>query len=514
MKPQYINPNYYSLYNNLSPKQKKFSNIYIPISPVVIKTFGGNNYVYERKNNYNINNEQNELYDYIENDLKKSKLNKAQTTYTELSTQENMSIFSSQIQKTNKRCYKNYTNINNDENYFISPCKDNYFLLEKNDKKTKTYVGNNNNYRYNILKKEGISDLFIPKDKYYISPNIKNSKNHIELKSQRFCTSFISEKNSKDNQKNIFEIKYIKSKKIFPSKEIDLNISYNSNKRESSFSKSKNQLNDFNIDKLKEIGDSFAMKYLSRTKKIELKNFDKKNFNNSVNLKENKFLKNMMIKMEENRRKSKNRINMINNKFNYLKNNNIKNDVIDNKHEIKSKTPDKINNIYITKKYNKANKIKIIRMDKKNLNNIKMELPPNAMKIKLKHKIMGKQMNYNLNNNGDKGKKYNYYSKINNINNYNQNIYKTENKINYNNSPYKENLIQKIFDKKKVNSPQKNKDNKYNHNKKINITGRFKKVNLNIINHCYLESIDFKQEQLNKTNKTKHSFNNIFVPIQ
>ena len=103
MKPQYINPNYYSLYNNLSPKQKKFSNIYIPISPVVIKTFGGNNYVYERKNNYNINNEQNDVYDYIENDLKKSKLNKAQTTYTELSTQENMSIFSSQIQKTNKR---------------------------------------------------------------------------------------------------------------------------------------------------------------------------------------------------------------------------------------------------------------------------------------------------------------------------------------------------------------------------------------------------------------------------
>ena len=516
-KTQYINTNYSYLYNNLSPKlKKKFSNIYRAASPVVIKTFGCNNYVYERKYKSNINNDKNDVYDYIENELKNSKVNRAHTTYTELSTQENMSIFSSQMQKTNKRSYKNYTNINNEGDYYIYPCNDNYFKIETNDKKTRTYVGDNNNYRYNILKKEGISELFIPRDNYYICNKEKKNKNHIELKSQSFCTSFIPEKKTKENNiNNIFEIKYLKTKKCLPTKEIDLNISNNSFsniKRESSFSKSKNQLKNLNIDKLKEIGDNFAMRYLTKKmKKIEIKNLNKDIFNKSVNIKNNGMIKNM-INIEEKRKQSKNKNNLINS-TNENPKNNIKINNNDNGNKNIAKTSIKNNSKNIIKKIDINNRMKIIKMDKKNMNNLKIDIPPNTIKIKLKHKIIGKKNIFNLTNNGDKGKKFKYYNNINNINNFNHSNYKIENKIfNHKNSPLKDHLIQRIFDKKKVNSPQKIKDSVYNSNIKIILNEKYKKMNLNNINHSYLESINIKKQ--NKTTKTKHSFNDLYVPSQ
>ena len=102
-----MNPNYSYLYNNLSPEIKKYTNIYRSLSPIVIKTFGGNNFVYERKYKPNNNNEiLDPEYDYIEKELNKTKGIKPHTAYTELSTQENMSLFSSQMQKPIKRSYK------------------------------------------------------------------------------------------------------------------------------------------------------------------------------------------------------------------------------------------------------------------------------------------------------------------------------------------------------------------------------------------------------------------------
>ena len=537
MKTQYINPNYSHLFNNLSPKIKKISNIYRVSSPVVIKTFGDNNYVYERKYKSNLNNiDQNDVYDYIENELKKSKVNRAHTTCTEPSTQENMSIFSSQVQKNNKKCYKNYTNINNEGDYYIYPCNlnnDKYFIMEKNDKKIKTYIGDEKNYRQKILKKEGISEIFIPKEKYNKSPNITNIKNsnyqnHIqnstELKSQSFSASFIPENKSRinksNNENNIFEIKYIKSKKVLPTKEIDLNISsnnnsFNSNKRESSFSKSKNQLADFNIDKLIEIGDNLAKRRLTKIKRIEINNLDKDNFNKSLDLKDNSLIKNMMVLEEKRKQSKKKNINVVNN---------IKKNIIISENKGKNKTPDKIinkdHNInkinIINEKYDQNNRIKIIKMDKKNLNDLKIVEPPNAMKIKLKHKIMGKQYNINLNNNsGDKGKRIKYYNNIININNLNKNNNDTKIKINHNHniSPNRENLILKLFDKKKVNSPQKITQNKYiNKSNKINLKEKYKNMNLNIINHSYLESINIKKQ--NQISKAKRSFKDIFVPSE
>ena len=59
--------NYTYLYNNLSPETKKYTNMYRALSPIVIKTFGGNNFIYERKYKSNSNNDiMDSEYDYIE----------------------------------------------------------------------------------------------------------------------------------------------------------------------------------------------------------------------------------------------------------------------------------------------------------------------------------------------------------------------------------------------------------------------------------------------------------------
>ena len=263
-----MNQNYTYLYNNLNPEVKKFTNIYRSLSPVVIKTFGGNNFVYERKYQAKINNDiYDSEYDYIENELKKSKGIKAHTAYTELSTQENMSLFGSQMQKPTKRYYQNRTNINTGyDNYFPSG-NDNSLLKERNNNKTRTYISDKGKYRYKILKKDEMDEIIFPNEKLRNSnyENFKNNNKKIELISQSFSTSIIPEKKIINNNKRnkIFEIKYIKDKKSFPYKEKELKIlnnNLNSIKRDSSYSRLKFNLDEFNIDKLKEIGDNYAIR--------------------------------------------------------------------------------------------------------------------------------------------------------------------------------------------------------------------------------------------------------------
>lgn len=521
-----MNPNYSYLYNNLSPENKKYTNIYRALSPVVIKTFGGNNFIYERKYkpNYNYNIEiLDSEYDYIENELKKSKGIKAHTAYTELSTQENMSLFSSQMQNPIKRNYKNYTNINNEGGYYIYPGYDKCFLNERNDNKTRTYIGDNKDYRYKILKKEEISEIFYPNEKTiknnYNYQNYKKKQNKPELISQSFSTSIIPEKKIKNNnnQNNIFEIKYIKSKKSFPNKEINLRITNNSNiKRELSFSKSKNQLEDFNIDKLKEIGDKLDINYLNNTSvlknNLKIQNSNDKNNNLNNENKEDKIVKNIIL-IKDKRKNSKNTINLLMKSSDDIKNKLKKNHSIENKKVIK--TPNKTDKIALNSKdKEKNNIIKIINIEKKNMNNLMDDLPP--IKIKLKHKIMGKQFNNNNNNiyNSDnKGRRFLNYN-INNINKINNTFNRVEKNFNYKNSPIKERIKKKTPDKKIVRSPVKTNINSiYNNTQRINNNEKFKKIDLNNINHCYLESINIKKNNF-KTTKTKHSFNDIFLPSQ
>jgi hypothetical protein len=520
-----MNPNYTYLYNNLRPEIKKQTNIYRSLSPVVIKTFGGNNFVYERQYKTKTNNDINDPeYDYIENELKKLSGIKPHTAYTELSTQENMSLFSSQMQKPTKRYYKNRTNINPEGNYCLYSGNDNIFLKERNDNKTRTYINDNPNYKYKILKKEEINEIFYPNENSQNNSNYKNykqKKKQTELISQSFSTSIIPEKklvNNKNNKRNnIFEIKYIKHKKSFPNKEIELNIpnnSYSNTRRDSSFSKSKISLDEFNIDKLKEIGDNYAMRLSTNRNNITLNNSDNNYFNlNNKFKKENGIIKNMII-FEENRKSSNKKTNLLlksNDEFK-SKNKNKKLYDIDIKNKIK--TPNKIDKINLNIKYNEKNKkIKIINIDKKNRENLKVDIPPNNIKIKLKHKIMGKQYDYEPNISGNKVKRILYYKNINNIYkiNNNNNNYKFEKDKIYNNSPKKIKIIQKALEKK-LYSPKKTTNNNYNSNKIINIKGISKKIDLNIINHSYLESINVNKNK--KASKIKHSFNDIFLPSQ
>ena len=499
-----MNTNYTYLYSNLSPEVKKNTKIYRSLSPVVIKTFGGNNFVYERKYQPQINNEiYDSEYDYIENELKKSKGIKAHTAYTELSTQENMSLFGSQMQKPTKRYYQNRTNINTGYvNYFPSG-NDNSLLKERNNNKTRTYISDKGKYRYKILKKDEMDEIIFPNEKLRNSnyENFKNNNKKIELISQSFSTSIIPEKKIINNNKRnkIFETKYIKDKKSFPYNEKELKIlnnNLNSIKRDSSFSRLKFNLDEFNIDKLKEIGDNYAIR-LSQNQ-------------NMLHQNNNEIIKKMII-IKEKRRLPNKKTNLLLKSMDNIKNKIKKKSNNENKY--RAKTPNRIIKKKLQFKHNeKKEKIKIINIDKKNSDYLKREVSPNIIKIKLKHKIMGKQYNYYPNISENNERRILYYNKIYNINKINNNINKIEKKINYKNSKIKRKILQKTPDKNIFNELNKNNRNKYNKSKKIIISGKNKKIDLNNMNHSYLESININKKE--RTIKTKHSFNNIFLPPQ
>jgi len=344
------------------------------------------------------------------------------------------------MQNPIKRNYKNYTNINNEGGYYIYPGYDKCFLNEKNDNKTRTYIGDNKDYRYKILKKEEISEIFYPNEKTiknnYNYQNYKKMQNKPELISQSFSTSIIPEKKirSNNNQNNIFEIKYIKSKKSFPKKEINLRITNNSNiKRELSFSKSKNQLEDFNIDKLKEIGDKLDINYLNKASvlknNLKIQNSNDKNNNLNNENKEDKIVKNIIV-IKDKRKNSKNTINLLMKSSDDIKNKLKKNHSIEKKKVIK--TPNKTDKIALNSKdKEKNNIIKIINIEKKNMNNLMTDLHPDSIKIKLKHKIMGKQFNNNnIYNSDNKGRRFLNYN-INSINKINNTFNRVEKNFNY-----------------------------------------------------------------------------------
>ena len=514
-----MNPNYIYLYNNLSPEIKKYTNIYRSLSPIVIKNFGGNNFIYERKYKKKpINEIYNSEYDYFENELKKSKDIKRHTAFTELSTQENMSLFSSEMQKPTKRYYKNRTNIIPGGEYCLYLGNDNSLLKEINDNKTRTFIDDNKKYGYKIFKKEETNEIFYPNENLQNNSSYKTykkKKNQTGFISQSFSTSIIPENKllNKDNRKDVLEINYIKGKKSFPNKEIDLKIlnnCYNNIKRDSSFTKSKINLDRFNIDKLKEIGDNFEMRLSKNENNIKQNNSEKNNLN-IVNdcIKQNDLIKNMII-IKEKRKNSNNSENFL------LKSNDDKDYKKLNEFEYKNKikTPNKINKINLNIKRNKNNKkIKIINIDKNNIDDLKIDVPPKTIIIKLKHKIMGNEHDYYPNNSENKGRKILYYHNINNINkirNTNKKILKDKT---FNNSPTIRKIIQKTPDKKKVKNSKTENNSNYKNNKIININETNKKIELNNINHSYLESIDINKKN-NKKTKTKHSFKDIFLPSQ
>lgn len=492
---------YSFLSNNLSnstPKIWKFNRL---SSPVEIQSYGANNFVVDLQYNKNKkNNISNDEYDYIEKELKKNyNKNKAYTTYSQISNEENF-IFNSQMLKKSPNRIRNYTNFisYHPEQINISNNGNNY--VNNNNYHNITNI-NGNNLDYIINKSEDSDELVYPSKRIYISRNNANKINNVntnknEWKYQSFGATFLS--NSNKNSKKIILLK----------KEKNHNINHKSvnDKKGKSFSKSKNQLHDYNIDKLKEIGDSFALRFMNKgkgQKNSSMQNYPKTNTSTNLNT-INKIdiikdthdkhhgIVNKIIMIEEKRKKSNKKFNLINKTENNHNNNNINKGSRMRTIHLKMK---KYKNQEI-KTSNESNyRNKILKMKKQP--KIKNMKSPEVRQIQLNNKIKRKRQIDVGNNSYIDGFKYkmnnNYIIRFNNnlVNNY------------INNKSFKDIKSGKIDNIFYVNK----KINAYDNNDNSKGIEIMKSKNSN---HNYLETIYIKNSQSIK--KTQHSFNNIFLP--
>ena len=450
-------------------------------SPVQIQSYGNNNFVLEIKN---IDKNKISDDDYIEKELKKSKKTKAYTTYTEISNEESL-FFAAQNQASNQKYSQNNQN-------FITYYPDNIYEHSVYN----NIQDNNNNQQF--YKKEDIETLFYPSEKILLSNNINQNRN--ELKYQKFC-SFLPKNPSSNNNSP--------KRKIFQ-KKVSVNKNIKS-ERKNVLYKSKNQLEDFNIDKLKEIGDNFALRYLNRInqqKKINLqKNPYLNNINkidtNSDNKEKYDGIVNKIIMIEQKRKESKNKLNLVKRTDN--KNNGIRNE--NSNYE----------NRFINENISPSHRIRNngLKMNKGEMEHLKICNFP--IKIKLNNIVKRKNYNSEIRRNSNDEKDSDYTHKIKAINekkgnyitnNYNSNSKNNKVFININKKAHmninNENIYKKYSNKicNNVNS----KDNlvKSKVNKSI--------TNKNNINHNYFESSNIKADK--KFNKNQNNFKNVFIPLQ
>ena len=519
---QYEN-NSYNSYSILSTNltngngSNKFKKISRMSSPVYIQSFGKNNFVVELKYKTNKNNNNNDDYEFIEKELKKTKKNKAYTTYTEISNEESL-FFGAQ--KPNQRYYKDSTN-------FTNYIPDN-ITTSNNDNMYEQ------NYNYQLNDNEDIDSLSHPNDRIYIRKKNSNqiNKSINDLRYQRFCASFLSKNpNPNSNQNSRKKTIFHKTENI--NNYISSNINSNEKKdRERGFSKTKNQLQDFNIDKLKEIGDNFALRYMNKKNQLSKTNLQYKqnanNINNMTILSEKKEkpngIINKIIMFDKKRKESKNKINLINkteikrkpgNEYN-------NNDIYDNKNIYEVKQVNNNNNTN-----NLSTRTKILNMNKNETKVLNCP-SPYTKKIKLNNIVRRKKFTLNPHNNIKLKDDFtaNYYTikdknstnfekkdttKIEQNNNknyypYNTKISNTNNNINYINNNLNNNII---------NSEKTHKIYKKVQNVNSRIIMDKNKINVNPqnnnINHNYFESINIKNN--NKIKKTEHSFNNVVFPM-
>ena len=498
--------NYSFLSTNLLAGSQKIRKINRMLSPVEIKSYGPNNFLVEL--NYRKKEPNNDEYDYIEKELKKNtNKTKAYTTYTQISSEDNF-FFSPQMKKPSPK----YNNNNNNPNYITYYPEEIYISNNDNN-----FINNNNyhnatningkNFNYIMYKKEDPNVAIYPPKRIYltkINPNNNNKINIIcqsgkkrnDFKYQSFGASFISNSN-RSSKKNMFL------------KKENVNITHKSlspETKEKTSSKSKNQLHDFNIDKLKEIGDSLALRIINKRKKIP----NKSNINNINKIDNNANQKNKhdsiinkIIMIEEKRKQSKNKLKLMNKSQN---NNDIK----------KDKKNNNIRKIQIKNKKNRMNEIKLL--DDSNYRNKILKINNN---IKLKNCRSPDMRKIALNDQMNRKK---YIDKSNIINIELEGKHKKNNSNSRNNFNYKNKNLCNSYAYSYINN---NNCNSYRGNK-IGKNDKKIYVNTNIIqldkskgnetlrnknnNHNYLETIYIKENQ--KVKQTQHSFNNILLPLQ
>ena len=492
--------NYSILSTNLTSGSHKFKKIYRMSSPVQMESYGNNNFLVELKFNTKKNNINNDEYDFIEKELKKSKKNKAYTTYTEISNEESL-FFGAQNQPKNQRYCRDSTNYNTIYHDNIN-----------NINKINNYYNEKNNFQ--AVNKDDMETLVYPSDKFYLTNKNFNTINKNELKYQRFSTSFISKDhydNNYDNNKNKSSSKKIiinkkeKYKRIMPAKKL------------SNFSKPKNQLEDFNIEKLKEIGDHLALRYMNRTniRKKNLHNRQNQNIINNMSIISDKKEKhdaiiNKIINIEKKRKESKNKVNIINKTEAKIPKDNCINNTIPNYNINYKKINVYENKIYLN------NRLRIYNNNRREVEQLKASPSPITKKIKINNLIRRKK--YILNNNSN-----NYRIERNTCNNKNNNEVRNinEDKNNKNNINLTNSKNYQII-QPKINNDSKNEVNeknfkikvKKNLNNKVAADKSKDKDNLRNknLNHKYIESTNIKNNK--KFQKNQHSFNNLLLPVQ
>ena len=507
--------------NELYNRSKKIKKIRM-ISPVIIQSYGNNNFAIELMSDIGnrFNPQYVNQYNFIRNQFK-NKFYKTSTDYSQLTPDKNNAYFISHNDNSNIKFYKNYTNINNDyidnfyidnnntaNNYIYNNYIDNNFINKNisyiSDKKgnsTHKRNGNIRPYNYRIYKKEGVNKLFYPSEKK-VYPN---QKLQTELKHQRFKESYFP-KNNKLKKKIFF-------KKIKVHKNNDISL----NKRESSLSKSKIHLDEFNIDKLKEIGDNFAQRCISNLNQQKIKNLkNKKSFDNvNSNIlekkeKENGFINNMII-IEKKRKNSRIKMNLnnrnennSNNKINSIENEKIKYIInLNNNHKMNIKN--KIIKINRNKnKLNEKSKLnlkKIIKINNNSLRNTNRIYNFNSFNKELDNSHFIIENNTNKNRNRKKrNKEQNFCPLKLDTNNNDSKVFDTSNYF-----------INKTFFNNNINNDI------IKPNKKIfgididtNKSEEFYNLKRKSSNHTYLERINIKNQKKSKI--TQHSFKNIFLP--
>ena len=457
--------NYSILSTNLTNDSQRIKNINRMSSPVLIQSYGNNNLVVEVKYN-KIRNNNYDDYDFFENEMQKTRPNKAYTTYSQISN-DDRNFFISQMIQPGQKYYNNYTNYQN--NYNINNYNHNNILLNEDIHNKTNYP----KYNYKIFKRQEINALFIPAEKICISPqkihNIYFNNNN-ELKYQRFGASFISK--SPDSNNTSYRKRFFQKRQIINNNRV---INSNRNKgEENQRSKSKNQLQDFNLDKLKEIGDNIALKYINKINQQNNIN-SHNNINDIKIIPENKEQKNdfinKILKIEQKRKESKNKI-----KYNLIKKNESKNISCSPNRNINLDD----NNKKIENKYIKYNNYLDYQTNLKKINKselkLKMSRSPSPSsspktgnkKIQIINKYIKNSPNIKANNVENKiilqnYKENKYYNSPPDVN-----IKNNQKEIN------KRIYINKKYEKRKVFSMEKRKENK--------------DVNTNFNNHKFVET--------------------------
>ena len=493
-------------------------------SPVFIQSYGNNNFIIESINDIqNKNNDRHDMYcSYDENIFNSKKSYKSNTTSTIISPKKNNTFFDSKKIKPVLNYDKDYANTEMGYDYV-----DNNFILRNND----TYKDGNKKIIYDTIcsyqayTKEDVDELFYPSEK---SDLITKKRPHL-IKHQKSSTAFISKNKLKkkikknniilNNNNNNYEI----NDDIFRNIKTELI----EEKKKPSLSISKNQLNEFNIDKLIEIGDNFALKCLNKIyKQNKLKNGINKNDDESEKKDKQNNLITKMMYIEEKRKNSLNKLNSIlkSNRSNITSriNSNININNLDNDSENESKT--QINDVNDTYNFNYEpnNKNKVIKINnltrenqiknrtKINLKKIKKNsiIAPNTYKIKTFNSYKEFKKNHiNLGNLTNKNILINKDMKLlnNQINNkiIHKKIIDIPKDVNYK-TINSNNIIQ---NKIPYNNYLKNKVkvNNKNNNKQSSINNNIEKLKIGNNHHSFLERINVNQNK--RVIKIHNSFN-------